>query len=91
MRGLVARGVVGGDGDFDVGFFKNGGGGIAFRSRSSFVTRVISIDSAVFTVCASFAAVIPSWIPTGALLFPTAWSEGRRSHSKKDQEDGGCL
>jgi hypothetical protein len=96
IRVVAARGVVGGDGDFGVGFLRKGGGGIAFRSRSAFVGKATSMGS-VFSL--SFVMVDPpsrvrslSWsvMTPGASFFSMAWREGRRrSHCNKNH--GGCL
>jgi hypothetical protein len=90
LRDADARGVVGGEGGFWLGFLKEGGGGggIALRSSSSFM-------ASCFVVMTSFDSVDPSLstIATGAphVFLPTSWRAGRLSHSRKDHEDGGCL
>ena len=90
MKDVEARGVVGGEGGFRFGLLKEGGGGggIALRSRSSFVASFLMIVS-------SFASVEPSRsaIATGAShsFFPTSRRTGRRIQRRKDHEEGGCL
>ena len=78
---VLARGVAGGEGGLELGFLKDGGGGgMAFLSRSAFVTTCTGLETFAWEGSGSSSLDMVGGAPLCFLA--TSWMAGFRRHAR---------